>query len=118
MSSGLIRYSLFKNRKNFNPLSLFKKNHNLTYEDFVSFLHSRNVETPGEDYFNRVKSAFDLEVKTEENHKVVEEVKETLLEEEKIKVDKEVSTEEVKKVKSKRRRRNEKPVDNKTDSDE
>jgi hypothetical protein len=53
-----ISYNLFRNRKKFNPLILFYQNKEITYEEFKEYLNSRHVESPGEDYFNRVKHTF------------------------------------------------------------
>jgi len=124
MKSGFIKYSLFKSRKNFNPLSLFYKNHNLTYKDFVSFLHSRNVESPGEDYYKKVKIDFDLKTKSKKENKEFQDIKETIsitdndvIEEQKNVIDEEPVIEEIK-IKSKKRKKNEKNFNNKTDSDE
>ncbi len=58
MSKSLIKYSLFQSRKKFNPLSLFHKNNNLTYEEFVMFLENKAVQSPGIKYFNKVKDSF------------------------------------------------------------
>lgn len=118
MKSGLIRYNLFKTRKKFNPLSLFNANKNLTYEDFVNFLHSRNVEPPSVDYFNKVKSAFDLESKTKETTVKENQAENVVDEIEKVKDDEQTQIKEPVKTKSKRKKKNEKPVDNKTDTAE
>src|SRR5210317_1193789 len=53
-----ISYNLFRNRRKFNPLSLFYKNKDLTYEEFKEYFNSRHVTSPDEDYYNRVKKAF------------------------------------------------------------
>ena len=58
MKKPLIKYNLFQSRKNFNPVLLFKKDPNITYEKFVSYLNSKQVDSPGEDYFNRVRDHF------------------------------------------------------------
>lgn len=60
----LIKYEIFQQRKQFNPLILFKRNPDLTYTDFKEFLNSRLVEEPDVSYFNRVKKAFDEEQQT------------------------------------------------------
>lgn len=60
----LIKYEVFQQRKQFNPLILFKRNPNLTYTDFKEFLNSRLVEEPDVSYFNRVKKVFDEEQQT------------------------------------------------------
>lgn len=64
MSKSLIKYSLFQNRKNFNPISLFKMNRDITYNEFVLFLEKKGVQAPSTAYFERVKSVF------EDNNKV------------------------------------------------
>ena len=53
-----ISYNLFRNRKKFNPLILFYQNKDLTYQEFKEYFNSRHVESPDEDYFNRVKNTF------------------------------------------------------------
>ena len=58
MKTPLIKYSLFQARKKFNPVLLFEKDPNLTYDKFVSYLNSKQVDSPGEEYFNRVKDHF------------------------------------------------------------
>ena len=55
---SLINYKLFQNRKKFNPINLFTKNKDLTYEEFVEFLRSKMVDTPGLAYFERVRAEF------------------------------------------------------------
>jgi hypothetical protein len=63
-NKSLINYKLFQNRRNFNPLSLFAKNKDLTYEEFVAFLQSKMVDSPGIAYYERVKTAFLNSTKT------------------------------------------------------
>lgn len=58
MKKPLIKYNLFQSRKKFNPVLLFKKDPDITYEKFVSYLNSKQVDSPGEDYFNRVRDHF------------------------------------------------------------
>ena len=55
---SLINYKLFQNRKKFNPISLFNKKKDLTYKEFVEFLESKMVDTPGIEYYERVKQEF------------------------------------------------------------
>ena len=55
---SLINYKLFQNRRKFNPINLFTKNKDLTYEEFVEFLRSKMVDTPGLAYFERVRAEF------------------------------------------------------------
>ena len=54
----LINYSLFQSRRKFNPITLFNQKKDLTYQEFVEFLQSKMVDSPGEDYYNKVKEAF------------------------------------------------------------
>ena len=73
MSKSLIKYSLFQNRKNFNPISLFKMNRDITYNEFVLFLEKKGVQAPSTAYFERVKSVFEDNNKVdiiEDNNKV------------------------------------------------
>jgi hypothetical protein len=65
LNKSLINYKLFQSRRNFNPLSLFAKNKDLTYEEFVAFLQSKMVDSPGIAYYERVKTAFLNSVKAE-----------------------------------------------------
>jgi len=51
-----INYQLFRQRKNFDPTTLFKNNITLSYEDFSSFFIERNVEPPSEKYYMNVKN--------------------------------------------------------------
>jgi len=83
---GLINYFLFQRRRKFNPLNLFKKNNKLTYEEFVSFLNKKMIDSPGKEYFDKLKEKFDSLNKKEEP-----EVKE-----EKVVENKQVKIEEVK----------------------
>jgi len=71
-----IKYSIFQSRRKFNPLSLFFNNKDLTYDQFVDFLRSKMVESPGEEYFQRVKSRF--EEMTIQEEQPVEEVKQVV----------------------------------------
>lgn len=54
----LIKYEIFRQRKNFNPLILFKKNKDITYDQFKEFFESRLVESPDINYYTRVKNKF------------------------------------------------------------
>ena len=80
---SLINYKLFQNRKKFNPISLFNKKKDLTYKEFVEFLESKMVDTPGVEYYERVKQEFlkitnDIKEKVEEVKQEVIEVKEEI----------------------------------------
>lgn len=77
-----ISYSLFRNRKKFNPLILFYQNKEITYGEFKEYFNSRHVESPDEDYFNRVKHTFfekATKEKKEKDFKVIK--KEDIVEE-------------------------------------
>jgi len=90
---SLINYKLFQNRKRFNPLSLFKNKQDLTYKEFVEFLESKMVDTPGVEYFERVKKEF-LKITNDIKEKV-EEVKQEVVEDK----------EEIKKIETSRQKR-------------
>jgi len=75
---SLINYKLFQNRKRFNPISLFNRKKDLTYKEFVEFLESKMVDTPGIEYYERVKQEF-LRLTSEVKEKV-EEVKQEVIE--------------------------------------
>ena len=93
--SSYISYSLFKNRKKFNPLSLFKDNENITFEEFKEFFNSRNVNSPDILYYNNVKHEF---LKQKEALKINNK---EVLNEDKIKI----KDKKVKKTKAKRKSR-------------
>jgi hypothetical protein len=67
-----ISYELFRNRKKFNPLTLFYNNNELTYEQFKEYFLKRNVDSPNFEYYEKVKSKFLDLTKTKEK---VEEIK-------------------------------------------
>lgn len=48
-----IKFELFRNRKKFNVVNWLKTREDKTYESFVSFLASKSVVSPGEEYFKR-----------------------------------------------------------------
>tara|TARA_B100000131_G_C17917337_1_gene532958 strand:- start:413 stop:757 length:345 start_codon:yes stop_codon:yes gene_type:complete len=52
-----IKFEIFRNRKKFNIINWLKNSSDNSYESFVSFLSSKSVESPGEEYF---KKALDL----------------------------------------------------------
>jgi hypothetical protein len=66
-----ISYELFRNRKKFNPLTLFYNNNELTYEQFKEYFLKINVESPSFEYYEKVKSKF-LELTKVEEIKVEE----------------------------------------------
>ena len=74
---NLINYELFRQRKKFNPIRLFERNENLTYEIFCNFFESRFVIPPDTKYFLRVKEEFEKNKKTQ-NHDQLE--KDTVVE--------------------------------------
>ena len=90
---NLINYKLFQNRKKFNPISLFNKKKDLTYKEFVEFLELKMVDTPGVEYYERVKKEF-LKITSDIKEKV-EEVKQEVIE----------VKEEIKKIESSRQKR-------------
>tara|TARA_B100000085_G_scaffold167879_1_gene152755 strand:- start:1695 stop:2084 length:390 start_codon:yes stop_codon:yes gene_type:complete len=59
MSKSLIKYSLFQRRRKFDPLTLFRQNKSITYEEFVKALASKGSDSPGVEYFQRVKLHFE-----------------------------------------------------------
>ena len=48
-----IKFELFRNRRKFNIVNWLKAREDKSYESFVSFLASKSVLTPGEEYFNK-----------------------------------------------------------------
>ena len=48
-----IKFELFRNRRKFNIVNWLKSREDKTYESFVSFLESKSVVSPGEEYFNK-----------------------------------------------------------------
>ena len=59
MSKSLIKYSLFQRRRKFDPLTLFRQNKSITYEEFVKALALKGSDSPGIEYFQRVKLHFE-----------------------------------------------------------
>tara|TARA_B000000557_G_C20489040_1_gene322987 strand:+ start:40 stop:504 length:465 start_codon:yes stop_codon:yes gene_type:complete len=53
-----IKYSIFCNRKRFNVLEWLERADEKSYKAFCSFLTSRNVLIPDEDYFSRALNHF------------------------------------------------------------
>ena len=95
-NKSLINYKLFQRRKKFNPISLFYKKQDLNYKEFVEFLKSKMVDTPGIEYFERVKQEF---LKLSNESKEVVEVKQEVVE-----VKQEV-VEEIKKIETSKQKR-------------
>ena len=48
-----IKFELFRNRRKFNIVNWLKAREDRSYESFVSFLESKSVVSPGEEYFNK-----------------------------------------------------------------
>jgi len=96
-----ISYDLFRSRKKFNPLSLFARNNNITYEEFELFLNNKNVESPDIEYFNRVKEKYI------ENTTTKEVEKEIILKDEEIKKDELIKTNPTSKKRKKKAKKNE-----------
>ena len=51
-----IRFEIFRNRKKFNIVNWLKAREDKSYKSFVSFLESKSVVSPGEEYFNKALS--------------------------------------------------------------
>ena len=96
-----ISYNLFRSRKKFNPLSLFARNSNITYEEFELFLNNKNVESPGIEYFNRAKSKY---IENTTNKEAEEEI---ILKDEEIKKDELIKTNPTPKKRKKKAKKNE-----------
>lgn len=78
---------MFLNRKKFNVINWIKNTKNANYELFCSFLESRNVITPGLEYFNKALDFYGKNVMKKET-KVFEPIKETkVVKKEKTKVE-------------------------------
>ncbi len=85
-NKSLINYKLFQSRKKFNPISLFYKKQDLNYKEFVEFLESKMVDTPGIEYFERVRQEFlkitnNVKEKAEKTKQELVEVKQEVVEE-------------------------------------
>jgi len=106
-----IKYEIFQSRKRFNIVNWIKANNNKSYEDFKSFLNTKSVIAPSEEYFQKALSS--IEKKEEVESKSLEESRK-----ETIPIDVEISIPEVKqessdsleeeKPKTRRRRRKKK----------
>ena len=70
-----IKFELFRNRKKFNIVNWLKSREDKSYESFVSFLASKSVVSPGEEYFNR---AIELVQSMEQREQEFQEKKETV----------------------------------------
>lgn len=83
MKLPLIKYKIFRRRKNFDPIILFKRKNDLTYEEFVSILENKGAMSPGEPYFKKVKEHFEKTSKPEKTQEKpeVKEKKEKVVDE-------------------------------------
>ena len=114
-----IKFEIFRNRRNFNIVNWLKAREDKSYESFVSFLESKSVVSPGEEYFNKaLELVQSMEQRKQEfQEKKVEEFKEE--KKETIPIDVEVilpvieeeSKEETKEESKPRRRRRKKSQD-------
>lgn len=107
MSKSLIKYSLFQRRRKFDPLSLFRQNKSITYEDFVKALALKGSDSPGIEYFQKVKLHFESLNKPPVVKNVEEVVVKPIIQPEKPSDVEEVvlKTEEVSKPKRRRQRK-------------
>ena len=112
-----IKYKMFLNRKKFNVINWIKNTKNANYELFCRFLESRDVISPGLEYFNKALDFYNKNVVSQK--KVVEKVKEEKslaqkivqikdLVEKKESVTEEIKAEEPPPKKTRRRRRTKK----------
>lgn len=81
MKLPLIKYKLFRQRKKFDPVSLFKEKNDLTYEEFVKILEGKGSMSPDESYFKRVKEHFEASLKTQKPQEKPEVKEEKVLDE-------------------------------------
>ena len=70
-----IKFEIFRNRKKFNIINWLKRSKDKSYESFVSFLESKSVITPGEEYFRKALDLLDSMMKREEQFQESKEVK-------------------------------------------
>lgn len=111
MEDNFIDYNLFRSRTGFDPLSFFKRNKNISYEEFKTFLNSKKVKSPGKDYYNRAIQHVNVEVKKVQETLKPEDLNVTkvIVEETEIKeVTKEVEVKPKKQTTTRRRRRKKK----------
>ena len=116
MANNIIE--IFRSRKKFNIINWLKQSKDKSYESFVSFLESKSVVSPGQEYFKKAVDLLDsmnkreesfqeskeLEIKSEQE--VVPEKKETVpIEVEVVLQEVEKTTDEAIKPKPKPRRR-------------
>lgn len=104
MNKNYIKYELFRMRRKFNPLSLFYKNNELTYEQFKEYFDEKSVDAPDILYYNRVKQRF-LEKQKEESKIIEIPLENVELQKESVK-DKPVKKEKPKKRKAKKNESN------------
>ena len=70
-----IKFEIFRNRKKFNIINWLKKSKDKSYESFVSFLESKSVMTPGEEYFKKALELIDSMGQREEQFQEKKELK-------------------------------------------
>ena len=70
-----IKFEIFRNRKKFNIINWLKRNKDKSYESFVSFLESKSVMSPGEEYFRKALDLLDSMMKREDQFQESKEVK-------------------------------------------
>ena len=70
-----IKFEIFRNRKKFNIINWLKRSKDKSYESFVSFLESKSVMSPGEEYFRKALDLLDSMRKREEKFQEKEETK-------------------------------------------
>ena len=70
-----IKFEIFRNRKKFNIINWLKRSKDKSYESFVSFLESKSVMSPGEEYFRKALELLDSMRKREEKFQEKEETK-------------------------------------------
>ena len=61
-----IKFEIFRSRKRFNILNWLRRNKDVSYESFVSYLEAKSVMTPGREYFDKALELFESTKKREE----------------------------------------------------
>jgi len=62
-----IKFEIFRSRKKFNIINWLKQSKDKSYESFVSFLESKSVVSPGQEYFKKAVDLLDSMNKREES---------------------------------------------------
>ena len=62
-----IKFEIFRSRKKFNIINWLKQNKDKSYESFVTFLESKSVVSPGQEYFKKAVDLLDSMNKREES---------------------------------------------------